>query len=92
MRTDGTDHDHDAFTGSSVAAATKTMTKRTRRRVVIAKRYRLLRRIWRYSCVDRMSMASDMPTIGLLSLMLPVDPRNGAAPKEKTPPSDAISQ
>ena len=92
MRTDGTDHDHDAFTGSSVAAAINTMTMRTRRRVVIAKRYRLARRFRRYSCADRMSMASDMPTIGLLSLMSPVEPRNGAAPNENTPPSDAISQ
>ncbi len=92
MRTDGTDHDHDAFTGNSVAAATNTTTKRTRRRGVIAKRYRLARPDRRYSCAGRMSMARDMPTIGLFSLMSPVDPRNGAAPNENTPPSDAMSQ
>jgi hypothetical protein len=33
-----------------------------------------------------------MPTIGLFSLMLPVEPQNWASPKEKTPPSEATSQ
>ena len=33
-----------------------------------------------------------MPTMGLLSAMLPVDPQNLASPKEKMPPSEATSQ
>ena len=33
-----------------------------------------------------------MPTIGLLSRMLPVDPKNGALPKLKMPPSAATIQ
>src|SRR5438270_56071 len=33
-----------------------------------------------------------MPTIGLLSLMSPVDPKNFVPPKVKTPPSDAPIQ
>ena len=34
----------------------------------------------------------DAPTIGLLSTTPPIDPRNLASPKEKTPPSDAMVQ
>ena len=33
-----------------------------------------------------------MPTMGLLSLMLPADPKNPASPKLKTPPSEATAQ
>src|SRR5712691_2154344 len=33
-----------------------------------------------------------MPTIGLLSLVPPAEPRNWASPKAKTPPSEATSQ
>ncbi len=33
-----------------------------------------------------------MPTIGLLSLTAPVEPRKAASPKEKIPPSEATSQ
>src|SRR5688572_18061440 len=33
-----------------------------------------------------------MPTIGSLSLMAPVEPKNLASPKEKMPPSRATSQ
>ena len=33
-----------------------------------------------------------MPTMGLFSLMLPVEPWNPASPKEKMPPSEATSQ
>ena len=34
----------------------------------------------------------ERPTIGLLSTTPPIDPRNLASPKEKTPPSDATVQ
>ena len=34
----------------------------------------------------------SIPTIGLFSLMFPVEPKNLASPKEKMPPSDATSQ
>jgi hypothetical protein len=33
-----------------------------------------------------------IPTIGLLSLIAPVEPKNRAAPKAKTPPSEPTSQ
>jgi hypothetical protein len=33
-----------------------------------------------------------MPTIGLLSVMFPVEPQNAAWPNAKTPPSEATSQ
>ena len=33
-----------------------------------------------------------IPTIGRLSLMLPVEPKNRASPNEKIPPSDATNQ
>src|SRR5688572_15871473 len=33
-----------------------------------------------------------MPTIGLLSLMAPVEPKKAASPKVKIPPSEATSQ
>jgi hypothetical protein len=33
-----------------------------------------------------------MPTIGRLSGKFPVEPQNGAPPKEKIPPSRATSQ
>ena len=33
-----------------------------------------------------------MPTIGLLSCIDPVEPRNEASPNEKMPPSEATSQ
>ena len=33
-----------------------------------------------------------MPTIGSASAMLPVEPKNGASPKEKMPPSEATIQ
>jgi hypothetical protein len=36
--------------------------------------------------------ATAMPTIGLLSGMPPVEPKNTASPKEKIPPSEATSQ
>jgi hypothetical protein len=33
-----------------------------------------------------------MPMTGLFRVIAPVDPKNGASPKEKMPPSDAVSQ
>jgi hypothetical protein len=33
-----------------------------------------------------------MATIGFVSLMAPVDPKNPASPKANTPPSEATSQ
>ena len=33
-----------------------------------------------------------MPTMGLLRVMAPVDPKKVASPKEKIPPSEATSQ
>ena len=37
-------------------------------------------------------MVGAMPTMGLLRLMPPADPKNPADPKLKMPPSDATSQ
>ncbi len=45
-----------------------------------------------YSRLKRWSMASAMATTGLFNVRSPVDPRNGAPPKAKTPPSLATSQ
>ena len=36
--------------------------------------------------------APEIPTIGLLSVMLPVEPKKWASPKLNTPPSAAVSQ
>ena len=36
--------------------------------------------------------APEIPTIGLLRVMLPVEPKKWASPKLKTPPSAAVSQ
>src|SRR2546426_6285194 len=40
----------------------------------------------------RKPQCAAIPTIGLFRCMAPADPKNGASPKEKIPPSDAASQ
>ena len=47
--------------------------------------------VGRHQPVAPPSGVAAMPTIGLSSGCPPIDPKNGASPKAKTPPSDATS-
>jgi len=48
--------------------------------------------VGRHQPVAPPSWVADIPTMGALRWMLPVDPWNPASPKEKMPPSEATSQ